>query len=71
MKEVKNPEKMPIPQLERYLAHLKRQRTKLDKYIKEYEADIDRRKALPDIIKLPDKKDRTDRCNDGNHVLHV
>ena len=70
MKEVKNPKRCQFHS-DIVLAYLKRQRTKLDKYIKEYEADIDPRKALPDIIKLPDKKDRTDRCNDGNHVLHV
>jgi hypothetical protein len=45
-----NPQKLPIPQLEVELARLKRKKAHLDKYIADFEAYIERRKALPDEI---------------------
>ena len=43
-----NPQKLPLPQLERELVRLKRVRAKLDREINDWETDIERRKALPD-----------------------
>lgn len=47
---MKNPLKIPIPDFERKVERLKQKRAKLDKCIMEYEAEIAKRKALPDEI---------------------
>jgi hypothetical protein len=43
-----NPLKQPIPEFEREIKRLKQKRARLDRYISNFEKEVERRKALPD-----------------------